>query len=119
MEAVQFPSLEQLIVPIVTAIIALALLWLIDRALRRPQPVVAFMGGEPLDEEPGWTLPFAGVRTVLRPLVVPERVPSPTIDQRVQQRREQLTTLRQALERRYYLAVVVIGVISVLLLATQ
>lgn len=113
------PEPTLLIRTAVVALVTLALFGLVNRALRHPQPEAQFMGGEPLDEEPGWTLPFAGLRTILRPLVVPEQLPGRTLGQRVEQQRERLTTMRQALERRYYLAVVVISVISVLLLATQ
>lgn len=117
--AVAVPPPEVLVSTAVTAFLTLALFGLVNRALRRAQPAAQFMGGEPLDEEPGWTLPFAGLRTVLRPLVLPDELPGRTFGQRVQQQREWLTTFRQALERRYYLAVVVISLISVLLLATQ
>lgn len=117
--AVAVPPQEVLVSTAVTAILTLALFGLINRALRRPQPAVQFMGGEPLDEEPGWTLPFAGLRTVLRPLILPDELGGRALGQAVQRQREWLTTFRQALERRYYLAVVVISLISVLLLATQ
>lgn len=117
--AVALPAPEVLVGTAINAILTLALFGLINRALRRPQPAVQFMGGEPLDEEPGWTLPFVGLRTALRPLVLPERLPGRGLGQTVRQQRERLTTFRQALERRYYLAVVVISLISVLLLATQ
>lgn len=116
---VQLPSAAQLLSTAITAGLTLALFGLVNRALRHPQPELPFMGGEPLDEEPGWTLPLAGLRTMLRPLVLPDQLPGRALGQALQQQRERLTALRQSLERRYYLAVVVLSLISVLLLATQ
>jgi formate hydrogenlyase subunit 3/multisubunit Na+/H+ antiporter MnhD subunit len=117
--SVTLPTPELLLRTAVVAVVTLALFGLVNRALRHPRPEAPFMGGEPLDEEPGWTLPFAGLRAILRPLALPEERLGRTLGQTIEQQRERLTGLRQALERRYYLAVVVISLISVLLLATQ
>lgn len=113
------PNAATLISTGISAVLALALIGVVVRAGRRSAPTPYFAGGEPLDEEPGWPLPFTTLRRVLWFLILPERVRTRALPDRVQTQRQQLTDLRQALERRYYLAVVVVSLISVLLLATQ
>jgi len=101
------------------ALCVVVLVGIINRTLRHPRAASQFIGGEALDEEPGWTLPFTALRTVVWPLVVPERQPFAVLSATVQRQRKWLSPLRQTLERRYYLAVVVVSLISVLLLAMQ
>lgn len=114
---VQLPPANIFVQTGLTALLTLIVLGLVNRALRNPRPVAGFAGGEPLDEEPGWALPFEGLRRVLRPLVIAEQHPGQAAGRWAEERREQWTELRQALERRYYLAVVVVSLIAVLLLA--
>lgn len=114
----QIPPNNVIISTAITTLLTLIVLGLINRAVRHARPAAHFTGGEPLDEEPGWTLPFMALRRTLRPLIVPERVPGQTARQWTEAQRERLTELRQTLERRYYLAVVVVSLIAVLLLAT-
>ncbi|WP_029215521.1 hypothetical protein [Kallotenue papyrolyticum] len=102
----------------ITATLTLIVFGLVNRALRRPRPVVPFSGGEPIDEEPGWALPFAALRQIWRPLLVPTDVEGP-LRQVGERARRRLTRPLLVLERRYYLVIVVIGLIAVLLLAVQ
>lgn len=115
----QAPPVAVIISTAVTALIALLGFGIANRALRRPRPAVQFGGGEPLDEEPGWTLPFVALRRMLWPLVVPEAVPLQGISQWLARQHERLSGPWQVLERRYYLALVVVSLITVLLLAAQ
>lgn len=113
------PPLAAWLVSAAPVLLGLLILALTNRALRRSGPPSAFAGGEPLDEEPGWTLPFVALRRAFAPLVVPERVVARRTARVADTSRERLTDLRQTLERRYYLAVIVASLIVVLLLATQ
>lgn len=114
----QMPPLDSLVTTGLLILLVLALFGVINRALRNPRPSLHFTGGEPLDEEPGWTLPFAALRTMLSPLVVPEQPPGRMLSVWLREQRDRLTPPLQALERQYYLAIVVVSLISVLLLAT-
>lgn len=113
----QAPTLDVWVRTGVIALLTLIVLGSVNRALRHPRPPAYFTGGEPLDEEPGWALPFVALRRVLRPLVVPAQRPGQVVTRWADARRERLTEVRQTLERRYYLAVVVASLIAVLLLA--
>lgn len=115
----QAPPLSVIISTAVTTLIALVGFGIVSRALRNPRPVVQFGGGEPLDEEPGWTLPFVALRRMLWPLVVPETFPLPVLWQWFARQRERLSEPWRVLEQRYYLALVVVSLITVLLLAAQ
>ena len=114
----QIPPLDSLVTTGLLMLLVLALFGVINRALRHPRPTPLFTGGEPLDEEPGWALPFASLRTLLSPLVVPEQPPGRMLGVWLREQRDRLTTPLQALERQYYLAIIVVSLISVLLLAT-
>ncbi|HEX6293340.1 MAG TPA: hypothetical protein VFZ66_29435 [Herpetosiphonaceae bacterium] len=114
----QLPPSESLATTGLLAVLVLGLFGVINRALRYPRPIPHFTGGEPLDEEPGWTLPFAALRTSLWPLVVPDQPPGRTFGIWLREQRDRLTPPLHALERQYYLAIVVVSLISVLLLAT-
>lgn len=114
----QIPPLDSLVTTGLLMLLVLALFGVINRALRHPRSSPLFTGGEPLDEEPGWTLPFAALRTLLSPLVVPEQPPGRMLGVWLREQRDRLTTPLQALERQYYLAIIVVSLISVLLLAT-
>lgn len=121
------PSMTKPLVPpfatfVSTGLIALAVLivaGLINRALHNPRPAIQFTGGEPLDEEPGWALPFAALRRQFGPLIAPNRMPRPWPEDWLQTQRERLADPLQSLERRYYLALIVVSLIGVLLLAAQ
>ncbi len=115
----QAPPLAAIISTAATSLIVLLAFGLVNRALRHPRPGVLFGGGEPLDEEPGWTLPFVALRTALWPLVVPELVPLHSVWQWLARQREHLAAPWHVLERRYYLALVVVSLITVLLMAAQ
>ncbi len=114
----QLPALEMMITTGLLAMLVLGLFGVINRALRHPRTGPHFTGGEPLDEEPGWTLPFAALRVSLWPLVVPDQPPGRWVVGWLREQRDRLTTPLQALERQYYLAIIVVSLISVLLLAT-
>ncbi len=115
----QAPPLAAIISTAVTTLIVLLAFGLVNRALRHPRPGVQFGGGEPLDEEPGWTLPFVALRAMLWPLVVPEPGPLHALWQWLACQRERFSAPWHLLERRYYLALVVVSLITVLLLAAQ
>ncbi len=114
----QLPPTSALITTGLLVLLVLALFGVINRALRHPPATSLFAGGEPLDEEPGWALPFAALRTGLWPLVVPEHLPGRALRVWLLEQRERLTPPLRALERQYYLALIVVSLISVLLLAT-
>jgi formate hydrogenlyase subunit 3/multisubunit Na+/H+ antiporter MnhD subunit len=114
----QLPPPGSLLTTGLLALLVLALFGVINRALRNPRPGPQFTGGEPLDEEPGWSLPFAALRTLFSPLIVPEQPPGRMLAVWLREQRDRLTTPLQALERQYYLAIIVVSLISVLLLAT-
>jgi hypothetical protein len=111
--------LETVISSVISVIAAIFIFGIVNRALRRPRVNADFAGGEPLDEEPGWTLPFVAFRNVLWPLVVPDEAPGIHIWQQFQHQLARLAGPLHALEHRYYLALVVVSLISVLLLAAQ
>ena len=114
----QLPPTGAMVTTGLLVVLVLALFGVINRALRHPPPDSLFAGGEPLDEEPGWTLPFAALRTSLWPLVVPEHLPGRALSVWLREQRARWSSPLQALERQYYLAVIVVSLISVLLLAT-
>ncbi|MBA3944245.1 MAG: hypothetical protein H0X37_06730 [Herpetosiphonaceae bacterium] len=95
---------------------ALLLLALANRRLRQTEAPPVFAGGEPLDKEPGWALPWSGLRAVLAPNVL-------DAFQAVLHSSEQVLTrmattaqpLTRLLARRYYLSLVLAVVIVVLL----
>ncbi len=115
----QLPSPATLISTGMTTFFILVLFGIANRALRHPRPPVQFAGGEPLDEEPGWALPFVALRATLSPLVIPDEPPGRALGQWLARQRERVAVPLQVLERRYYLAVVVTSLIGVLLLAAQ
>lgn len=113
------PSASVIASTAITALLTLIMFGLINRALRHPQPVAQFAGGEPLDEEPGWTLPFTALRETLRPLALPERARWEPLAQWIERVRDRISGPLAALEQQYYLALVVVSLIGVLLLAAQ
>jgi hypothetical protein len=113
------PSLETAISSAISVVAAIIIFGIVNRALRRPRTDAEFAGGEPLDEEPGWTLPFVAFRKLLWPLVVPEEAPGTHIWQQFQHQLGRIAGPLHALEHRYYLALVVVSLISVLLIAAQ
>ncbi len=102
----------------ITALLTLIVFGLINRALRQSPATLAFTGGEPLDEEPGWALPFAGLRAFWRPLLVPDSLEG-GMSRALNALRERLSGPLRVLERQYYLVVIIVSLISVLLLAAQ
>lgn len=111
------PPLAALLAGSLPSALLLALLIATVIWLRRGRPGVPFAGGEPLDEEPGWALPFAALRQAVRPPAALKRFAAFAVLLREQ--RDRLAAVHHALERRMFLAVVVLGLLAVLLLAAQ
>ena len=79
--------------------------------LCRGRPAIPFAGGEPLDQEPGWALPFAALRNAARPAGI-ERFGG-----WLPLRAHGVDLKLHAWQRRHYLAVAVAGLLVVVWLA--
>ncbi len=99
---------------------ALLILALVSRRLRQTEAPAVFAGGETLDAEPGWALPWSGLRAVLLPQ---DRA---NFQAALHGGQEALTRVvamvrpvTRLIARRYYLSVVVAVVIAVLLVVAS
>jgi len=108
------PRLATLAAGSVPALLLIALLLLLVVWLRRARPGAYLAGGTPLDQEPGWALPFGALRRSVRPPAL-ERLAA--LPMRVSG--ADLQTALRTMERRRYLLVAVAGLLIVLLLALR
>jgi hypothetical protein len=88
------------------------------RSMQRVPKAPVFNGGLPLDEEPGWPLPFDALRGILTPIHLHafSRATAPAHDWRW---RNMISVKRawEQVERRYYLPLIVLAMAGVVLLA--
>ncbi len=98
---------------------ALVFLAYANRSLKRGPAGPAFNGGLPLDEEPGWPLPFAGLRQILAPLSARTWIAvSESLARNLGSLPTSILPTIQRIERRYYLGVLVLATILIVLFAT-
>jgi hypothetical protein len=99
--------------------VALVMLAYANRSLKRDAALVSFNNGLPIEEDPGWALPFAAIAQIVAPFSL--RFWFATA-YRAGERLKRLVALAEAMvqhiERRYYLGLIVCATIGILLLAS-
>jgi hypothetical protein len=116
--AVLADALASLALALLQIGVALVILAYANRSLKHNPAFVGFNGGLPIEEDPGWALPFAAIRQIVAPFSLRLWFAAACrAGERLKRLAASPGAMIQRIERHYYLGLIVCAAIGIVLLA--